>query len=186
MQGAPAPTERVNEHLLDGQQRLTALWKSLQDLYDDQTYFVKWEIDEETGERAPTVLGQARWMKNSLRYPLWVDLPTELLRRNLIPLKLVRPAATGQAINEWCLTATGGDYQKSMSLAQDINELKQRVLTYNVPFLSLPVTTPRDVALDVFIKLNTSAVKLTTFDIVVCRYGAGDWIGCGKHQRRLW
>ncbi len=169
MEGAPQPTERVNEHLLDGQQRLTALWKSLQDLYADQTYFAKWEIDEETGERVPAVVGQPRWPKNGSRYPLWANLPTELLSRGFIPLKIVRPSAVGQIINDWCLAATGGDFQKSMSLAQDINELRQRVLTYNVPFLSLPVTTPKDVALDVFIKLNTSAVKLTTFDIVVAQ-----------------
>ena len=30
MQGAPDPVERCTEHLLDGQQRLTALWKSLE------------------------------------------------------------------------------------------------------------------------------------------------------------
>lgn len=169
MQGAPLPTEKVNEHLLDGQQRLTALWKSLQDLYEDQTYFAKWDIDEETGQRVPTVIGQARWEKNESRYPLWADSPTELLSRNFIPLKLIRPTSTGQEINDSCLAATGNDFQKSMTLAQDIGELKQRVLTYNVPFLSLPVTTPKDVALDVFIKLNTSAVKLTTFDIVVAQ-----------------
>jgi hypothetical protein len=124
MDGAPLSTERVNEHLLDGQQRLTALWKSLQDLYGDQTYFVKWEVDEETGERAPTVVGQPRWTKNGLRYPLWVDSPAELLARSLIPLKLVRPSSLGQEVNDWCLAATGGDFQKSMSLAQDINELR--------------------------------------------------------------
>lgn len=169
MQGAPIPSEKVNEHLLDGQQRLTALWKSLQDLYDDHTYFVRWETDEETGHRVPNVVGQARWLKNSIRYPLWVDSPLDLYARNLIPLKLLRPTASGQEINHWCLAATEGDYQKGMTLAQDVNELRQRVATYNVPFLALPVTTPKDVALDVFIKLNTSAVKLTTFDIVVAQ-----------------
>ncbi|MBR0931706.1 DUF262 domain-containing protein [Bradyrhizobium diazoefficiens] len=169
MQGAPTPREKVNEHLLDGQQRLTALWKSLQDLYDDHTYFVRWEIDEETGQRVPNVIGQARWLKNGVRYPLWVDSPLELYARRLIPLKLLRPTASGQEINEWCLAATEDDYQKGMTLAQDVNELRQRVATYNVPFLALPVTTPKDVALDVFIKLNTSAVKLTTFDIVVAQ-----------------
>jgi hypothetical protein len=50
-----------------------------------------------------------------------------------------------------------------------IRRLIRGSLTYNVPFLALPVTTPKDVALDVFIKLNTSAVKLTTFDIVVAQ-----------------
>ncbi|WP_057021143.1 GmrSD restriction endonuclease domain-containing protein [Bradyrhizobium pachyrhizi] len=169
MQGTPAPTENVNEHLLDGQQPLTALWKSLQDLYDDHTYFVRWEIDEETEHRVPNVIGQARWTKNGVRYPLWVDSPAELYARGLIPLKLLRPTATGQDINQWCLAATETDYQKGMTLAQDVNELRQRVATYNIPFLALPVTTPKDVALDVFIKLNTSAVKLTTFDIVVAQ-----------------
>jgi hypothetical protein len=37
MEGAPPPSERVNEHLLDGQQRLTALWRSLNDLFEDRT-----------------------------------------------------------------------------------------------------------------------------------------------------
>src|SRR5438552_260513 len=32
--GAPEPTERAVEHLLDGQQRLTALWRSLNDTYE--------------------------------------------------------------------------------------------------------------------------------------------------------
>jgi hypothetical protein len=130
---------------------------------------VKWDLDEETAERAPTVVGQPRWRKNGLRYPRWVDSAPEQMARNLIPLKLVRPTSTGHEVNEWCLSATGRDFQRSMSLAQDVNELKQRVLTYNVPFLSLPATTPKDVALDVFIKLNTSSVKLTTFDIVVAQ-----------------
>lgn len=37
--GAPAPTANVTEHLLDGQQRLTALWKALNDGYENRTYF---------------------------------------------------------------------------------------------------------------------------------------------------
>ena len=41
--------------------------------------------------------------------------------------------------------------------------------TFNLPFLSLPASTPNGVALDVFIKMNTSAVQLTAFDIVVAQ-----------------
>ena len=39
MAGAPTSTERRTEHLLDGQQRLTALWKALNDGYGNRTYF---------------------------------------------------------------------------------------------------------------------------------------------------
>ena len=42
--GAPDSGERVTEHLLDGQQRLTALWRSLHDHYEDRSYFVVLDI----------------------------------------------------------------------------------------------------------------------------------------------
>src|SRR5438067_7694394 len=41
--GAPDHPFKPNEHLLDGQQRLTALWRSFHDDYDDRTYFVYFE-----------------------------------------------------------------------------------------------------------------------------------------------
>ena len=37
MVDAPDSGEMVNEQLLDGQQRLTALWRSLHDKYEDHT-----------------------------------------------------------------------------------------------------------------------------------------------------
>ena len=50
MVGAPDPTERCTEQLLDGQQRLTALWRSLTDDYEDRTWLIGKELDEETGD----------------------------------------------------------------------------------------------------------------------------------------
>src|SRR5690606_4154715 len=47
--GAPEIGERVTEHLLDGQQRLTGLWRALHNNYKDRTYFVYFSEDEETG-----------------------------------------------------------------------------------------------------------------------------------------
>ncbi len=47
--GAPTKGERITEHLLDGQQRLTALWRGLNNNYDDRTFFLFLKKDEETG-----------------------------------------------------------------------------------------------------------------------------------------
>ena len=47
LKGVPATGERVTEHLLDGQQRLTALWRGLHNNYDDRTYFLYLTEDEE-------------------------------------------------------------------------------------------------------------------------------------------
>ncbi len=48
-----------------------------------------------------------------------------------------------------------------------IYALRERIKHFNLPYLELPSTTKKHVALDVFIKLNTSSVKLTAYDIVV-------------------
>src|SRR5690606_28865844 len=49
-----------------------------------------------------------------------------------------------------------------------------------LPYLSLPVTTSKDTALDVFIKMNTSAAPLTTYDIVVAQVEAA--MGQSLHE----
>ena len=47
---APQGPERLTELILDGQQRLTALYRSLKDTYEDRTFFVDLSSrDEETG-----------------------------------------------------------------------------------------------------------------------------------------
>ena len=47
--GAPTEGERITEHLLDGQQRLTGLWRGLHNNYEDRTYFLYLTEDEESG-----------------------------------------------------------------------------------------------------------------------------------------
>ena len=54
-------------------------------------------------------------------------------------------------------------------LTRRIEVLRQRVAKYDIPFLSLDVKTGRETALDVFIKMNTSASPLKDFDIVVAQ-----------------
>jgi len=51
MAGAPETGDRITEHLLDGQQRLTALWRSLTNDYPDRTYFVQMTSQDEDEKR---------------------------------------------------------------------------------------------------------------------------------------
>jgi len=170
MEGAPVPVERCNEHLLDGQQRLTALWRSLNDNYPDRTYFVHLPDGADPREDAqPSVMGVPRWMRQDVRYPLWVDDPHGAFSRGLVPVRLLRPGDVYREIMTWCDAATRDDLTASKELQRTILELRDRVRSYNIPYLALPVTTPKDVALEVFIKMNTSAVRLTAFDIVVAQ-----------------
>jgi hypothetical protein len=170
MVGAPAPTNRAAEHLLDGQQRLTGLWRSLHDNYPDRTYFLYVDEDEdEPGRKVPVVEALSRWMKAGKRYPLWADVPEEVHARGYLPLRLLRPEDIAAEIDEWCEKAIGDDPRAILAQHKAINALRMKVASFNLPFLSLPVTTAKDVALDVFIKMNTSAVTLSAFDIVVAQ-----------------
>lgn len=170
--GAPDFGHKPTEHLLDGQQRITALWRSLHDAYDDRTYFA-WFESSDDGEVA-RVFGQSRWMQNGTRRPLWADDPKGIHERECIPLKLLCPGELGTEISDWCRAAVVGDtpedLEQRFAIERRITDLRQRVAGYNIPFLSLPATTPPDVALDVFINMNTTFVRLTPFDIIVAQF----------------
>ena len=172
MVDAPESGEKANEQLLDGQQRLTALWRSLHDKYVDRMYLIGFEEDPGNGEaKLPYVFGQARWVKNGKRYPVWTDDPAECWARGFIPISLLRPVDNRDEIDGWIEKAIPQDstdkFADYKSISSLISDLRTNVREFNLPYLALPAKTPKEVALDVFIKMNTSSVKLSTYDIVV-------------------
>ena len=165
--GAPAPTERTTEHLLDGQQRVTAFWKALNDGYEDRTYFAV--LNPEEGELH--VKSYGRWERNGRRFPLWVDQPEEQFSRGLVPIRLLNPDVVLSEIGAWCDTATGS-IEESRNLERRVTALQYAMGIANLPYLELPVQTPPDEAIEVFILMNTSSVRLSAFDIVVAQLEA--------------
>lgn len=160
--GGPPLSGRPQMHLLDGQQRMTALWRALNDDYDDMSIFVLLGNEDE-----PDVEIVKRWVRNGTRYPVWADDPVQCLQRGAgyIPIDTLCPGSAGEKrMNEWC-AAAGVTQEAFMS----IFKLRSRIAAYPVPFLSLPVSTAQETALDVFINMNTSASPLKDFDIVVAQ-----------------
>lgn len=111
---APETGQRVTEHLLDGQQRLTAFWRAMQNNYEGETYFVylpEFDRKEDDGidYEDITVHCQARWSKKddvSKRYPIWADAPARCLERGLVPVDLLCPGDHGQRLSNWIEEAT--------------------------------------------------------------------------------
>lgn len=170
--GAPEPSERMTELLLDGQQRLTALWRALNDNYPNRSYFVdtRDRDEDEDGERDFLVSSQSRWWRRGQRYPVWCDSPEQVLARNLLPARLLRPDDAGEAeAATWMREATGGDMERLLELQPLVHRLRARVAAFNLPYLALPVESSEAVVLNVFEKLNTRSVPLTAFDIIVAR-----------------
>ncbi len=174
IKGAPSTGERVTEHLLDGQQRITALWRGLHNNYDDRTYFVFLKPDEETG--MPYFVDSiARWKKegDTDRRPFWANRPKDQWERRMVPLDLCAPEiAAQQRFREWAKEAIPDENERE-AVSDTISLIRQKFVSFNLPFLSLPVTTDKQTALDVFLKMNTSAAPLSTYDIVVAQVEAG-------------
>ncbi len=159
--GAPPTSQRPSMHLLDGQQRMTALWRSLHADYDDMTIFVK--LNGEDSE--PDVEIVKRWPRKGIRYPVWADDPVQQFERSLVPIDVLCPGNAGEErLDAWC-DAVGASNQDGRRIAK----LRSRVAAYKVPFLELPVGTSQETALNVFINMNTSASPLKDFDIVVAQ-----------------
>lgn len=174
LKGAPATGERVTEHLLDGQQRLTALWRGLHNNYEDRTFFLFLATDEETG--LPFYVDSiARWKKegDAEFRPFWANQPQEQWKRRMIPLQLFAPdIGAQQSFRDWGKQATDSQEERD-AIFDQIAPLKQKFASFNLPFMSLPVTTKKQTALDVFIRMNTSAAPLSIYDIVVAQVEAG-------------
>lgn len=190
---APETGQRVTEHLLDGQQRLTAFWRAMQNNYDGETYFVylpEFDLKEDDGidYEDITVHCQARWSKKddaSKRYPIWADAPARCLERGLVPVDLLCPGDHGERVSSWIEQATlelepADDApdalaryralnKKRLDLRTALNSLRERVTHFNLPFLSLPVSTNADVALKVFVNMNTNSKPLTMYDLTVAK-----------------
>jgi len=185
LQTAPTYGDRVLEHLLDGQQRLTALWRVFHNNYDWETYFIylqefdNYDGDEEREDM--TVFFRGRYVKqgNSGKYPLWCNNPALCLKRGFIPTHLLKPDDIQEEIDEWINQATAdlrpeGDIEKlekflenKKSVSDKIKDLRAVIANYNLPYLSLPAQTAKDVALNVFINMNTNSKPLSTYDIIV-------------------
>lgn len=168
--GAPELSNKVNTYLLDGQQRLTALWRCLHNDYPDRTFFILVNDDGTF-----STVAQSRWIhKSGQFYPMWANDPIQQWERKLIPLDLLCPGTESEAkASAWWAVACNGDQGKLIELVTLLGKLRTIIASFNIPFLSLPKSTSKEVALDVFIKMNTSSSPLTAYDIVVAQVEAG-------------
>lgn len=185
LETAPETQNRVQEHLLDGQQRLTALWRVLHNNYDWGTYFVYIKAFDHYDNDHPledlSIFCRGRYIKQATgqKFPLWCDLPNKCLQRGFIPTHLLQPEDIQGDIDKWlddALPMPSSDLEAiaiqahfvyRQKVSDQIRDLRAVVANYNLPFLALPAHTDKSVALNVFINMNTNSKPLSTYDIIV-------------------
>lgn len=185
---APETGNRVTEHLLDGQQRLTALWRALHNNYTDVKYFIylsQFDCNSSQNKEQEEfhVWYTARWNnKNGRLMPVWADLPKECFNRGLIPMDLFMPGDISSKYESWINEAVasskpqvGADNYEDVlfswmnhknDILSIIRDFRETISHYNLPYLELPSQTSKETALDVFINMNTNSKPLSQYDII--------------------
>lgn len=206
---APSTGGRVTEHLLDGQQRLTALWRSLHNNYTDAKYFLylkkydKYLDKNETeNEEESSVYCRTRWSnKNDILMPLWADIPAESFSRGLIPLDLLKPGDIAAVYERWVNDAiapskplpTSENYEEALykwmnfknEILNVIRDYRETISHFNLPYLALPAQTSKETALQVFINMNTNSKPLSQYDIIRAEIEGVKGVSLDDYQTKL-
>ena len=163
--------EKCSQHLLDGQQRLTALWRALADDYEDRSYYIgfeevegKYQLVADNGEKDQV----QSFTRKSNR---WIGDAGREFGKNLLPVRVLNPHSNG-AIVDWVKCQEGNGKIDLLELQAFVTGIKDQIMQEELPYLPLPKNTDLEVAIDVFIKINTSFVKLKPFDIAVAQFEA--------------
>ncbi|MCJ8274443.1 MAG: DUF262 domain-containing protein, partial [Psychrosphaera sp.] len=207
LETAPETGGRVTEHLLDGQQRLTSLWRALHNNYDDLKFFVYLDkYDDRIAQNVKTDESQVwyfgRWFnKQSKIMPLWADVPKDCLKRGLIPMNLFKPGDIATEIDQWITAAvlhkkpnsTEDDFESRYEawmhhkekLKSTIRDYREIITHFNLPFLSLPSNTTKETALQVFINMNTNSKPLSQYDIIRAEIEGVKRVSLDDYQTQL-
>lgn len=160
------PTKnRTSQNLLDGQQRMTAIWRSLKNNYEYFTLFVSLKCIDSVENCPKVTIFPYRKNGDKIIIPNWVKSPAECFNRKLIPVKILIPNLDGEELKDSWISEACKDYEAASKLRKWINELRRRVRLYNIPYLNLPNNINRSTAIDVFIKMNTQGTRLNELDV---------------------
>ena len=142
----------LRQLVLDGQQRLTSLWGALKGV-GPKRYVVG---VNDLLDKDP-VVEEVFWKNRS-----WGN-PAKMCRENCVPADIL--GAEPGDISRWCQQAAGDEW---LPLHDTISELRERLVTEpKLQYCLLKKDTGRDTAIDIFINVNRSAVKLKEVDIAI-------------------
>ena len=151
------------ELVLDGQQRLTALWNALSGK-GSKRYFIRVQNLLEADLEVKEVTWRAHTWSN----------PRKMADENWIPADILWNNGLGSSdsagspamdIQEWCQQALGEEW---VYLYEQVSEMRSRlVMEPQLQYCVLRKDTDRDTSIDIFINVNRSAVKLKEVDIAV-------------------
>lgn len=196
---------KVTEHLLDGQQRLTAIRRALNNNYENEKYLIYIPEFDKCNKNLrfekTSIFCQTRYIKKWKLFPLWADKPEDMFIRWCFPFDLLKPIDISNEIEsrikESCKdlkpikwSADYADkiviyYETKERIKSRIDQLREVTKHFNLPYLWLTSDTDKDIALEVFINMNTNSKPLSMYDIIVAEIEMQKWASLHDLQDSL-
>lgn len=182
LSGTDTDLDSCTELILDGQQRLTSLWRALglgkasalqeTERHERHAFL---EVDDIWAEdlRACDIV----WPRKAAATGYLQD-PGLASARNLIPLSLFNPknadprrGPKADPLSQWCGEVCNNQMTEGNELWWRISEqIRGILLGRKIWYAKLPTTMERRDAIEVFIKVNESSSVIKKFDIAVAEF----------------
>lgn len=167
--------KHCEELVLDGQQRLTSLWRALD---HRQNFFVEiddWATDELAVAKTDVPVHRERENARVVKDPAFAK------ERRLIPVSILGVDGITQendALFKWCVSAYGNreaNWEKARKLANKIDQsFVQKLKNRRLWFIQLSDDVSREEAIEIYIRTNQSSSLIKSFDIAVAEYDRQD------------
>ncbi|WP_034267088.1 DUF262 domain-containing protein [Actinospica robiniae] len=193
--GTPAqPSAEPEQLLLDGQQRLTSLYRALYsdtpvDTMDSRNkplrrwYYIDIQAAAEDGadlEESIWSVPEDKAVRDDFGRRVALDLTTRESEcaAGMFPLNL---AFDVTKTNGWMFQYTGGSEQRQALWTRFQEQVLNRITQFQVPMIKLPKETSKVAVCTVFEKVNTGGVILNVFELLTATY-AGDREYSAAHE----
>lgn len=178
----PINPKKVDRLVLDGQQRLTALWKVFNDGYGGKLYCIQMERDgngKYTIHKKEPIVSIAKKSgvppKESTAYLNRRNESQKCFgdnkRKKLLPLIFFNPiqkdAEWKQWRDKWLDGLPSNSKGDSPKLKKMLNDTWKRFSNTSIPYFLLSGDTTASEAATVFMNINTGSKSLTKYDLVV-------------------
>lgn len=158
---------KCTEHLLDGQQRLTALLNVFMDTYEKHTYYVTRDPDD-LDTLVPLTVKAVSKSKGGPHRDVVGNAKREFAN-GWIPLRILNPMRNTEHMRiAWRKEACAEPLEEE-HIEKTIADLRSRIDKTTIPWLSLPQSTCPTDAIRIYIDTNRSAVNLSEYDISVAQ-----------------
>ena len=172
--GAPDQT-KVQELVLDGQQRLTSLWNALRGTAPGCKFYIEVKNLKNRNMEVKQIIPYLDRSGNGHA----VRNPEIAFHRNIVPLDILYDEQGNGSANEdstdepgkiwdWCENACHDGDGAARRMENAIRRLREQLLLERkLQYCALPAETDPTVAIDIFVETNKSSLTIKRFDIVV-------------------